>query len=523
MPPIRGETMYKLIIVDDEKAIRNGIKNYFDWASMNFEVTALFEDGKEALAYLEQEEVNVVLTDIEMAEVSGLTLAKHIYDNGLPQKVVIISGYKEFEYARKAVQYGVEYYLLKPIKMEETIEVFTKISRDLDENNKKGELKELLPELIEQFWISILVGGARTKESIIKKNELLNLDIEMNRPYALIDLTLSGKEEVMAEHYTDGHYHNLIRNISSGAQDDVMYYSVCLSDDITKVVAVSGYDESMEDFHKRLETQIVEKCDIATSLLKLKLSMKIEKLFSNIYELAEYQCTFAPKKKAEGRVEPPNPEEHTRFVQKYKLIMGAINDGDFEELDYLIDTMFHEFRNMPDMRVKHLCIDLFSILSSRLIRMGIDAWSEANAQMNYSQIIGAANLTELKTLTKQRLETLLKLVKAKQNVNTKSIIDEAIKYMKKHYGEEISLEQVASRFFLNQAYFSRLFKQCIGTTFTDYLIELRMEKAKELLDQGTYKVYEVSRKVGYRSEKYFFRIFKQYMGCSPSEYYRRKT
>ena len=99
-----------------------------------------------------------------MAEVSGLELAKYISEADMPQKVVIISGYKEFEYARQAVHYGVEYYLLKPIKMEEVTMVFTKISEDLDamaKDESNAELKELLPELIEQFWISILVGGAR--------------------------------------------------------------------------------------------------------------------------------------------------------------------------------------------------------------------------------------------------------------------------------------------------------------------------------------------------------------------------
>jgi len=517
--------MYKLIIVDDEKAIRNGIKDYFDWKSMNLEVVALFEDGKEALSYLEKNEVDVVLTDIEMAEVSGLELAKHIHENSLPQKVVIISGYKEFEYARQAVQYGVEYYLLKPIKIDEVKRVFTKISRDLDELKKEDdidELKEFMPELIEQFWVSILVGGARTNESIIKKNELLNLKVEVERPYGLIDLNMIESEDVLNEHYVDGNYRNLIRNIFSGEKKDIVYYPVCLSDDITKVVAVSEQKDSIKDFGERLEVQLKEKSEIAMSLLKINLDMKIEKLFFNIYELAEYQCVFTNAPKSEASV-TLNPEEHERFMQKYKLIMGTINDGDFEELDYLIDAMFYEFRSMSDARVKHLCIDLFSMLSVRLTKMGIDAWSKESGSMSYPEIIEANSQAELKQLTKQRLEGILSLVKEKQNINSKTIIDEAIRYMKKNYNGDISLEKVASRFFLNQAYFSRLFRQCAGVTFTDYLIELRMEKAKELLAQGRYKVYEVSRMVGYTSEKYFFRIFKQYMGCSPSDYYRRKN
>ncbi|MHB8061028.1 MAG: response regulator, partial [Ruminiclostridium sp.] len=103
--------MYKIVVVDDEKTIRKGMCNYIAWNEMGFEVVADFEDGKETIQYISKHTVDVVLTDIEMAQVTGLELAKYIYENKLPIKIVIISGYKEFEYARKAVEYNVEYYL----------------------------------------------------------------------------------------------------------------------------------------------------------------------------------------------------------------------------------------------------------------------------------------------------------------------------------------------------------------------------------------------------------------------------
>ena len=173
--------MYKLIIVDDEKVIRKGIRDYIDWGSMGFEVADIFEDGKEAIEYLGSHMVDVVLTDIEMAEVSGLEMAKYIKNNHLSQRVVIISGYKEFEYARKAVEYGVEHYLLKPIRMEEVQKVFTKIAEELDiskEEEKKKlsarqDFTEVLPELREQFWISLLVGALRCRECIVKRKNVL--------------------------------------------------------------------------------------------------------------------------------------------------------------------------------------------------------------------------------------------------------------------------------------------------------------------------------------------------------------
>ena len=517
--------MYKLIIVDDEKVIRRGIRDYFDWAGMNFEVVALFEDGREAIDYLSKETVDVILTDIEMAEVSGLELAQYIHDNAMPQKVVIISGYKEFEYARKAVQYGVEYYLLKPIKMEEVTEVFTKISKDLGrarDNQSETKMKEILPELIEQFWISMLMGGPRARGTLKKRLQMISLSIDEAGPYALLDLEFMEKDEEFEMHYEGENYRNLIHNVCGGERDGIRYFPVCLSSDMVKVVAVSGQSETAEVFKKRLTAQIEEKCETVLGLLKLKINLTVEQLFADIYAITEYQCVLRRDTGlTEDKVEI-RPEDYERFMEKYKLIMGTINDGDFEELDYLIDTIFHEFWTMPDQQVKHLCIDMFSMLGGRMIKMGLDPWGGRGEQVSYQSIMSARNRRELKKITKERMDNIISQVKEKRNFNSKNFVEEAVKYLKGHFSEEISLEYMAGKVFLNQAYFSRLFKQYTGVTFTDYLIELRMEKAKELLSQGSYKVYEVSRLVGYKNEKYFFRIFKQYAGCSPSEYYRGK-
>ena len=225
-------------------------------------------------------------------------------------------------------------------------------------------------------------------------------------------------------------------------------------------------------------------------------------------------------KKKEG--DELSAEELERLTEKYKIFAGIINDGDYEELDYLIDNIFYEFRSIPIQQVQQLCVDMFSMLSRKMVCMGIDMWKVLNQKVSYQELMQIQDFRGLKEKTKALLKDVTASVEEKRNVSSKKIVEEAIQYMKKHYAEDISLEKIANRFFLNQTYFSRLFKQYTGSTFTDYLIELRMEKAKELLGQGKYKVYEVSQMIGYRSEKYFFRVFKQYTGCSPTEYYRGK-
>ena len=286
---------------------------------------------------------------------------------------------------------------------------------------------------------------------------------------------------------------------------------------------VAKGEEKIEKFQEMAWQQVEEKIEAADSLLKIKFQVYIEKVFPNIMAITEYQCILTERgttKKKEG--DELSAEELERLTEKYKILAGIINDGDYEELDYLIDNIFYEFRSIPIQQVQQLCVDMFSMLSRKMVCMGIDMWKVLNQKVSYQELMQIQDFRGLKEKTKALLKDVTASVEEKRNVSSKKIVEEAIQYMKKHYAEDISLEKIANRFFLNQTYFSRLFKQYTGSTFTDYLIELRMEKAKELLGQGKYKVYEVSQMIGYRSEKYFFRVFKQYTGCSPTEYYRGK-
>ncbi len=526
--------MYKLVVVDDEAVIRKGMCNYIPWNEMGFEVVADFEDGEETIDYLNHNKVDVILTDIEMAQVNGLKLASYVDQNKMPIKVVIISGYKEFEYARKAIQYNVKQYLLKPIRIEEVQEVFGKIKMELDQNkvaeevfvSEQKKFTELLPELQEQFWVSLLVGGISGKEQMLKKSKLLKLDLELDGPCAILDVKIQENTENYFLQHESVNRRNLIHNIFVGddVSENIKYYPTYLSSNVIKVVVVTGRKESETGFYERLKLQLEEKYHAVSKLLKLEVIITVEKVFGQVLDMAEYNNTFQIHMQEKSSKDSKLlPEDYERLMQKYKLLMSIINDGDFIELDSLMDNMFHEFRNLPLEQIKQLFIDMFSMLSNKFMKMGSDLWINLNEKVKYQEILDIETLNELKVKCKNMLSDIIKIISDKQNTVSRNVVEQATDYMKKHYGEDLSLEYIADHFFLSPAYFSRLFKQYTGNTFIDYLIELRMEKAKELLSLGKYKVYEVSQIVGYKSEKYFFRIFRRYTGNSPVEYYRSRT
>lgn len=135
--------MYKLLIVDDEVMIRTSLANYFPWDQIGFEVVGLCADGKEAIDYINNNEVDVLLIDIMMPRVTGIEVAKYIYENKRKIKVVLISAHGEFDYARASMRYGVRYYVLKPTKYEELKQVFTEVRMEYDLETDEGSEDDL--------------------------------------------------------------------------------------------------------------------------------------------------------------------------------------------------------------------------------------------------------------------------------------------------------------------------------------------------------------------------------------------
>lgn len=523
--------MYRLIIVDDEAAIRRGMCNYIPWNDMGFHVVSDFEDGKETIDYISKNKVDVIVTDIEMAEVTGLDLIGYIHEKRINIKVVILSGYKRFEYAKKALEYKVEYYLLKPIHLDEVKEVFGKIKYDLDHEKEKEQIflaeqenfQAMLSELQEQFFVSLLVGGIRDEKSIQKKCELLRLNLKMDQPYALLDFKIQQETNDISCFELQETKKCLLYSMFGQGNKDIQYYIANLSSDIIKVIAVSVQEKDIEQFTCILNRQIREKSQVTLKLFELKINIHIDFVFHNMEELLEHRYNLQMHVQEESKEFKLVPEDYKRLIQKYKMIIETINDMDFEALDSLIDTLFFEFRNLPLDYVKHLIIDMFSMLSAKFIKIGSELWMHMNDKMNYQDLMDAANQSDLKKQCKELLRYAGSIVDHAHNDVSKTVVSSAMKYIKEFYGEDVSLETVADHFFLNPSYFSRLFKQYSGVTFTDYLVEIRMNEAKKLIAMGKYKVYEISQMVGYKSEKYFFRVFKQNTGCAPSEYYRSRV
>lgn len=519
--------MYKLLIVDDEEAIREGLCNIVNWKSLGYEVVQAVEDGQDAVEYIKKYPVDVILTDIKMTFMSGLELAKYVSENKYDVKVVIISGYKEFEFARQALNYNVKYYLLKPTRLDELKKVFSELRDEMEleyaEKEKLKTEKQQHQELIfltqEQFFTDLILGSIRNKENVDKRIKCIGLNFNPSESKICI-LSLcsvnSGsdyREEIVGK---DTLYSTL-RNYIGRDIGHIRYFTVFNSTQHVQIVAVTSSYVEDEDL-KKIALSTINKISMKIkAILGISMEIEIERIFNSMYEAAAHYEPLKPSSfsfnyKLEEVVDPC---DLSMITKQKKLFFSHIYSDNSKMAQCLFENFIDELKYMDKKVMHNFCIDLFANLKSGLSELGIDV---SNNLFDYELILKLYDINEIKLWGCFTLENISRQVKKHKDISEKNVIQKAKEYINDNFDKDIGLDEVAEHVFLSSIYFSRIFKQQTGENFVEYLMKTRMRKAMEFLQEPRQKIYEVSIRVGYKNTKYFYKLFKEFTGLTPAEY-----
>ena len=286
--------MYKLIIADDESRIRERLKNIMNWRDLGFEVTDLFSDGQEIIEYLDYIVPDVILTDIKMNHVSGLDLAKYVFEHKLPCKVVLISGYKEFELALQGMRYGAEDYLLKPIEIDRIREVFVKIRSQLDEKmaqQKKEKSTILLLE--ERFFANVVMGVVESTEYIRSCMEILYPEIVAEEcPCFVADIYIEDYDHFMKEiwEYSFDQFEMNMGNFLKIYKNTCCFHIVYKADNLIEVIGfcVEKADSFLTE--KTVQQSLKELVCEMEQNFRFQVNCKLRHIYSSIYEIGHARC-----------------------------------------------------------------------------------------------------------------------------------------------------------------------------------------------------------------------------------------
>lgn len=527
---------YSVLLVDDEEEVFRVIMKKIDWESMGFRIAGYARNGVEALEMAEELSVDIVMTDIKMPYMDGLTLCrklKELYEN---IKVIIFSGFDEFEYAREAIKIEAEEYILKPINANELREVFGRIrgnlDRELDEKRNIDKLTsyymESLPVLQENFFTSLI--DRRISEDEIERYAK-SYQIKLTGPYYVATVLhistpnaaegtppidpflLAVSVKRLTEEQLAGKWDS---RVVTYLGDTIVVTQLPAEDSITR------FTDTMDKICKmakrvcgvRVTAGIGQVCN-ASGLLPLsyqgaKNAVSYRVLYGNTraINIAEMD----PQESADMPWEEP-------YIQK---IFKKIKMGEAQPLREAI-------REFTDVLAKsRMSLQKYQILIMELIteifRFG------ANNQMNFDDVFGESQdiYTQVMQLESPQAlgewldDNCMKMQKQvlhERQDTTKSFVENAIEYVGGHYADcDLSIETVCGCLNVSAAYFSTIFKRETGKTFINYLTDYRMEKAVDLLLTQNEKTYIIAGKVGYSDPNYFSYVFKKQFGMSPSKY-----
>jgi two-component system response regulator YesN len=284
--------MYSVVIVDDEYISREGLASFI--SSIGYNVLSTFKDGKEVIEYLKTNPVDIVITDIKMNEVDGIEVTKYIYTNKLKTKTILMSGYKVFEYAKNALAYDVEYYLLKPIKMDEVTEVMEAVSRKIDversgiidQDDKIQKYKEILPAIAEQVFFDIATGIIKKSDIQSKLNILGLKEFFGDRLCSIINVEINEINSYLLNvwHYNKERFDVTIKNMLLEKNELTDTFYAVNNENQIVIVAVSKEQTGLEKFQFELEKYFENLKECILNILELKISIAEMTFFGNIYD-----------------------------------------------------------------------------------------------------------------------------------------------------------------------------------------------------------------------------------------------
>lgn len=528
-----------VLIVEDETQIRSSLEDAL--RRFGIDDIRIAGHGLEALALLEERKADLILSDIRMPEMDGIALLERVRERHGDVLFIVLSGYDLFEYAQKALKWGAYAYLLKPVAEAELEDVIRNAFRELsqkrdlreDELRLQIKLNAGTSELRRRFLTEIVEGKEASGRQARKCEEY-----GIRLPYAWHYVWLAGMDE--AVHIARTMPRSDIELLKYGLENlclEVLREGSLIAepfrwDDGVGLLLNGGGtdDQGALDMIAALSKRASE---LARDVLRLSLTVGIGHPAGR---LEETPASYASARRAYaqklvhggGRVyvceaeRGPGPDAAGLDLAAERELLALFEAHRQDEASAFLAERFAPFHvpcSFEIADVAKLNYRLIVLLATIVKQLGFDADEALGDEYHlYTQVNALQRVEEMVAWFRQRFADAFAHIQEKSTRSTKKLMGKARDYIADHFHEAISLELVADHLQISPEYLSREFKKELGENFTDFLLRLRMEKAKFYIREGRFRTYEIANLVGFQNEKYFSKVFKKATGFTPSEY-----
>jgi two-component system response regulator YesN len=536
--------MYKIFIVEDEIVIREGIRNNIPWESTQYIFAGEAPDGEIALSMIGEVKPDILVADIKMPFMDGLTLARIVKKSFPWIKIIILSGHDEFEFAREAISIGVEEYLLKPVSSAEMLKIFDKVAAKIDKEKENHlnieQLKKQVKtneDILKEKWLNELIEGKINTKDAIESAREFNIDLIAPSYFAAAArITHSEQCNDKSPHDNQSHEDQLLeakillnkalqnsKQIISfpGKNDCINFIIKHENPNADDEMAFAFFNSAKDEIEKHTECKIAAVIGPAAERLgEISRSYRsAEFLLRKNLSLGLHQILSCENSAAED-----SDIDESRFLDlvgdPLTIRLRYAAKKDIESIiqgyaDVLKDT------TEENSLIEYYILGEIIVASSKIVEdLGGNIKEIIPFNLNRFEI---NDILSSREIFYQKIKTLLDAVidfrDSRQGGKYNAMILKAKDYIDRHYmDEDISLHTVASHVNFSQNHFSTVFSQETGGNFIEYLTKVRIEKAKELLKNSSLKSADIAYEVGFSDPHYFSFIFKKNTGISPREF-----
>lgn len=512
--------MYKILIVDDEKMIRMGMKNAIDWMKIGIDEVFTAASGNEALEILKKEEPQIMVTDIQMTEMTGLELIKAAREVVPELRVIVLTGFDNFEYARQSLRLQVQDFFLKPIDEDDFSDAIEKQLKEIkkleDEEKDQARLwrsQGSVAQMRLEQCMRNLVHEKNNKEMqlyILQKD--FRFDIKQKMSLILLE------QGMYAESRDDGKFRAMsVKN-------------VCMSMIDSRNMGITFTDEdgtiAIVCFEKDDGDSVLEKTEELSDVLKDEFECKPKitvgstvQGFENLvisYNDARYLLEHE-RENIQDIIQTMGAQNKKKmfwdiYSELRNIMISNIGNAAFVMKAFNTFSKATESYNLSPAIVRRCCFEIASSLSFAYME---DSGEMSDGKLDaLSKSLTSAGREEACEITRMFIDQL----PGNEEENVHYIISNAKHYIDEHLAEDISVSSIATNLYITPNYFSRLFKRITGEGCNEYIVRKRIEKARSLLETTSIKTGKIAMMVGYRDTNYFSLAFKKHTGKSPTKY-----
>lgn len=535
----------KVFLVEDEYIVREGIKNNIDWEKNGYDFCGEASDGELAFPMISEKRPDIVITDIRMPFMDGIELSRMIKEEYPEIKIIILSGHEEFEYAKAAIQIGVEEYLLKPINGDELLQVVNRVAQKIKEENEsretlqEGEGDENF-EYAKRQLLSSLIDDNASLSDAMEQGKKIHLNL-MAQCYNIMMLKLQrkNKEQGFSQRILEL-YKTMEDTLKEQDGQSIMFDRAPEG----KVILFMGSGE--EEIRRNMDVfagqfrEILPEYEDVTYFGSVGVPVMRLRELGESYEAASHGFSYRFLTEPNQIVDNHTVFDQTRNEKKFSCSIGSVDiqnldkqkiesflkGGEMDEIHFFVEEYMKNTgdagKNSMIFR-QYIVMDMFFAASHFLTQItdGREQLGEPFESPEQMQKI-VSDLEATVVYIKELFTKVMQVRDAQTTEHNSDVVENAKKYISENYhDEELTLNTVAHEVNVSPNHLSAMFSQKTGQTFVKYLTDVRMHRAKELLKCTSKRSNEICEEVGYRDPHYFSYLFKKNVGCSPIQYRER--